>query len=231
MLCTCALSLSKGPTTLPKIREYATLDATGLADLIRRKEVTAAEVVETAIAHLERAEPHLCGMAERVLEQAREEALRPSGSPFGGVPFLLKDNLHVAAGIPYHNGSRIWRGWIPPRDSELVRRFKAAGLIVLGTTKVPELSLTPVTEPKRLGRVNNPWSLDPKLNRAEILYDRPHGSRWRRNVAAARGLESLDVGDHRQEGCSCVKELCNVVHAPAIATPCLKRSGFSGDIS
>jgi amidase len=75
-------------------------------------------------------------------------------------PFLLKDNMHVASGIPYHNGSRIWRGWVPPRDSELVRRFKAAGLIVLGTTKVPELSLTPVTEPKSFGRVHNPWALD-----------------------------------------------------------------------
>ena len=68
MLCTCALPPAKGLTTLPTIREYATLDATALADLIRRKEVTAAEVVEAAIHHLERAEPHLCGMAERVLE-------------------------------------------------------------------------------------------------------------------------------------------------------------------
>ena len=94
-------------------------------------------------------------------------------------------------------------------------------------------SLLDGPEPPLLSTANvsNHLTTTTKLNRAEILYDRPHGSRWRRNVAAARGLESLDVGDHRQEGCSCVKELCNVVHAPAIATPCLKRSGFSGDIS
>ena len=65
---------------------------------------------------------------------------RCPSAPFAGVPFLLKDNMHFAAGIPYHNGSRIWRGFVPPRDSEMVRRFKAAGLIILGTTKVPELS-------------------------------------------------------------------------------------------
>jgi amidase len=83
-----------------------------------------------------------------------------AGRTFPGVPFLLKDNMHVAAGIPYHNGSRIWRGRIAPKDSELVRRFRAAGLVVLGSTKVPELSLTPVTEPRHFGRVHNPWALD-----------------------------------------------------------------------
>ena len=67
--------------------------------------------------------------------------VRPLGdAPFAGVPFLLKDNMHVAAGIPYHNGSRIWRGWVPPQGSGSGSRFKAAGLIVLGSTKVPELS-------------------------------------------------------------------------------------------
>jgi amidase len=113
-----------------------------------------------AIARLEHCEPKLTGMMERAFDKAREEASEPLHGPFAGVPFLLKDNMHVASGIPYHNGSRIWRGWVPPRDSELVRRFKAAGLIVLGTTKVPELSLTPVTEPKSFGRVHNPWALD-----------------------------------------------------------------------
>ena len=141
--------------------EYQTFDATALADLVRAGEITPAEVVEAAIAHLEAIEPRLAGMAEWTLDAARRTALDPvPGAPFAGVPFLLKDNMHFAAGIPYHNGSRIWRGFVPPRDSEMVRRFKAAGLIILGTTKVPELSLTPVTEPKHFGRANNPWALD-----------------------------------------------------------------------
>lgn len=141
--------------------EYATLDATALAALVRRRDVGAAELVEIAIARLEQNESSLTGMSEWALDQARRTAAGPPGEgPFAGVPFLLKDNLHFAAGLPYHNGSRIWRGWIPPADSEMVRRFKAAGLIILGSTKVPELSLTPVTEPRAFGRANNPWSLD-----------------------------------------------------------------------
>jgi len=142
------------------LKEYALLDATDLARLVRHREITASELVEAAIAHLERAEPRLTGMAEWALDLARAEAAGPPRQgPFAGVPFLLKDNMHVAAGIPYHNGSRIWRGRIASGDSELVRRFRAAGLILLGSTKVPELSLTPVTEPRDFGRVHNPWAL------------------------------------------------------------------------
>ena len=141
--------------------DYVTLDATALADLVRHRHVSPAELVEAAIARLERVEPKLAGMAEWTLDQARRAAREPlADAPFAGVPFLLKDNMHVAAGIPYHNGSRIWRGWVPPQDSEMVRRFKAAGLIILGSTKVPELSLTPVTEPRHFGRANNPWALE-----------------------------------------------------------------------
>src|SRR4051812_28597525 len=140
--------------------DYARLDATALADLVRRRDVIPAELLDAAIARLEHLEPKLTGMMEWTLDRARQEASGLLHGPFAGVPFLLKDNMHVASGIPYHNGSRIWRGWTPPCDSELVRRFKAAGLIVLGTTKVPELSLTPVSEPKSFGRVHNPWALD-----------------------------------------------------------------------
>ena len=141
--------------------DYVTLDATALADLVRHRHVSPAELVEAAIARLEQVEPKLAGMAEWTLDQARRAAREPlADAPFAGVPFLLKDNMHVAAGIPYHNGSRIWRGWVPPQDSEMVRRFKAAGLIILGSTKVPELSLTPVTEPRHFGRANNPWALE-----------------------------------------------------------------------
>ena len=136
--------------------DYPRLDATGLADLVRRRQITPAELVDIAAARLERSEPKLTGMMERALDRARDEASKPLRGPFAGVPFLLKDNMHVASGIPYHNGSRIWRGWAPPRDSELVRRFRAAGLVVLGTTKVPELSLMPVAEPGSFGRAHNP---------------------------------------------------------------------------
>jgi amidase len=107
--------------------DYITLDAMALAALVRQRQVSPAELVEAAIARLEQVEPKLAGMAEWTLDQARRAAReRLAGAPFAGVPFLIKDNMHVAAGLPYHNGSRIWRGWVPPQDSELVRCFKAA---------------------------------------------------------------------------------------------------------
>ena len=80
--------------------DYITLDATALADLVRLRHVNPAELVETAIARLEQVEPKLAGMAEWTLDQARQVARHPLGEgPFAGVPFLLKDNMHCAAGI------------------------------------------------------------------------------------------------------------------------------------
>lgn len=141
--------------------DYISFDATALAELLRQRHVSPTELVDVAIERLEQVEPQLAGMTEWTLDQARRAAREPlRDGPFAGVPFLLKDNMHFAAGIPYHNGSRIWRGWVPPQDSEMVRRFKAAGLIIIGSTKVPEMSLMPVTEPRHLGRANNPWALD-----------------------------------------------------------------------
>src|SRR4028119_1479790 len=106
---------------------YLELDATDLASLVQRRDVTPAELVEVAITRLEHAEPKLSGMMERAFDKARKEASGPLHGPFAGVPFLLKDNMHVASGIPYHNGSRIWRGWVPPRDGELARRPRGRG--------------------------------------------------------------------------------------------------------
>jgi hypothetical protein len=97
------------------VEEYVTLDATALAQLVRQRQVSPAELVETAIERLTLVEPKLAGMAEWTLDEARQAARElPRDAPFAGVPFLLKDNMHVAAGLPYHNGSHIWRGWVPP---------------------------------------------------------------------------------------------------------------------
>ncbi len=105
--------------------------------------------------------------------------------------------MHVAAGLPYHNGSRNWSGWVPPQDSEMVRRFKAAGLIILGSTKVPVLSLTPVTEPRHFGRANNPWALDRTTggslggSAAHVAArgaDGPYHRRWRLDPDPSRLL-------------------------------------------
>ena len=83
----------------------------------------------------------------------------PDG-PFKGVPFLLKDIGAVCAGLPMCKGSRFYQGFVPDHDSEMVKRFRSTGLIVLGKTNTPEYGLLPVTEPELFGPSNNPWDLE-----------------------------------------------------------------------
>jgi len=138
--------------------EYAFLDATAQADLVRGRLVKPLELVEAAIARVERLNPRLNAvvtpMFEAALEQARRDGLT---GRFAGVPFLLKDLGAPYGGVPHTSGSVLLEDFVPPEDGELVRRYKAAGLIVLGKTNTPEFGLLPVTEPRLFGPARNPW--------------------------------------------------------------------------
>ncbi len=141
--------------------EYARYDALELAALVAAGEVTSAELVEAAIAEIERLDPHLNALTYKAYDLARERAREASlAGPFAGVPFLLKDLRTQAAGMPTSNGNRLLQNLPAPRDSETVRRFKAAGTIILGKTNTPELGLTPTTEPQLFGPTRNPWQLE-----------------------------------------------------------------------
>lgn len=83
----------------------------------------------------------------------------PEGS-FKGVPFLLKDLRSMYAGVPTSSGNRLLRNIPASHDSELVRRFKAAGVVILGKTNTPEFGITPYTEPQTWGVTRNPWDLE-----------------------------------------------------------------------
>jgi amidase len=141
-------------------REYERLDATELAALVRSKQLQPLEVVEAAIERIEALNPRLNAVVARSYERARKQARDglPEG-PFRGVPFLLKDLLAIDAGTVTTNGSRFFLGHALPRDSELVRRQKAAGLNILGKTNTPEMGILPVTEPRLYGPTRNPWNL------------------------------------------------------------------------
>ena len=138
----------------------ALLDATAQADLVRRGELTPAELVDAAIARIERLDPELNAVIHPLFDKARAAGSGelPDG-PLRGVPFLVKDAVCHTAGDPYHCGMRVLkeRGHVARSDTELARRFRAAGLVIVGKTNTPELALSCTTEPLAYGASRNPW--------------------------------------------------------------------------
>ena len=142
--------------------ELAFLDATAQAELVRRKEVTPAEMVQAGIERIERLNPELNAVITPLFERAMDAVATVNmDAPFAGVPFLLKDIVAEYAGTPLSEGSAFLAGhYISPKDSELVRRYRQAGLIILGKTNTPEFALMPTTEPRQFGPSRNPWNTD-----------------------------------------------------------------------
>jgi amidase len=139
------------------------LDATAQAELIRSGEVTPLELVDAAIARIEKLNPQLNAVIIPLFEKARTQAKSPmlANGPFRGVPLVLKDLVCATAGDPLHNGLRILKGLnhVSPHDTYLAAKFKAAGFICVGRANTPELGLIPTTEPQAYGPSRNPWNL------------------------------------------------------------------------
>jgi amidase len=137
------------------------LDGLAQAELVASGEVEPAELVDAAIARIERLNPQLNAVIHPLFEKAREAARSPElpHGPFRGVPFLVKDAVCTTAGDPYHLGMRFLKrhGHCAPVDSELARRFRAAGFVFVGKTNTPELALSATTEPLAYGPTHNPW--------------------------------------------------------------------------
>ncbi|KQY50977.1 amidase [Nocardioides sp. Root140] len=136
------------------------LDAIALAASIRNGETTAREVVDEAIARIEKHDPALNAVIATRFDEALAEvdAGLPDG-PLRGVPVLVKDLNMDVAGLPSTRGSRLFAEHVPDRDSELVARYKRAGMVVLGTTNSPEFGLNASTEPQLHGPTHNPRDL------------------------------------------------------------------------
>ncbi|MCP4667725.1 MAG: amidase, partial [Deltaproteobacteria bacterium] len=143
---------------MSKLEDLALLDATAQADLVRRKEVKASELVEAAIDRIERVNPELNAVVTPMYDEARDAVKAgPTDGPFAGVPFLLKDLLAAYKGVRMTLGSTLMRDFVPDHDSELVRRLKRAGLVIVGKTNTPEFGILPTTEPRLFGPCRNPW--------------------------------------------------------------------------
>lgn len=144
-----------------KVSEYSALDATALAELIRKKEVSPLEVLNTAIDAIHQVNPFINAVVDETFEYAKAQidAGIDYTAPFCGVPFVVKDQGDLLAGIRGTVGSRIsGKGIWPKRDSELGVRFKKAGVVVVATAACPEFCWNNSTESVLNGITRNPWN-------------------------------------------------------------------------
>lgn len=143
------------PTTLTQ------LDTLAQAELVRSGEMTPLELVDAAIARIEKVNPQLNAVITPLYEKARAQAASaelPDG-PFRGVPFLLKDIGCHSAGDPYHQGMRFLHdlNWVAEHDTYMAAKLREAGFIFAGKTNTPEMAILPTTEPQAYGPSRNPW--------------------------------------------------------------------------
>jgi amidase len=139
--------------------EYVAFDATGLAELIHRREVTPLELTEAAIERIEALNPRLNAVVERDYGRARGAAgAMDLTAPLAGVPFLAKDINIEVAGLHLTSSCR-WLEGLPPaaEDAPLAARWRSAGLSLLGRTNTPEFAAEFVCEPTWRGSTQNPW--------------------------------------------------------------------------
>ncbi len=161
---------------------------------MRSGQVSAAELVEAAIARIEARNPALNAVITPTFERARRDAATMgagsgapgSDAPFAGVPFLMKDLGAHLAGERYCAGMAVLRDldYRPDFDTEVATRFRAAGLISLGKTNTPEWGSLPTTEPLAFGPTSNPWS----------PAHSPGGSSGGSAAAVAAGMVALASG-------------------------------------
>lgn len=146
---------------MPGFAEYDSYDALGLAELVRAGQVSSAELVEEAIARIERLNPQINSVVFELYETARARASKDLGSgPFAGVPFLIKDLIQRIPGVPTQEGSMFFKGWTPTEETNLYRRWLDAGVVPVAKTATSELGLMPVVETELHGVTRNPWMLD-----------------------------------------------------------------------
>lgn len=142
------------------LHQYVTLDATEMAELIRKKEVAPKELVALSLEQLERVNPKLNAVIHDRKEKALQEAenIKINDSGFSGVPFLLKNISQRLKGEPITSGSRLLRANFATESSNLVQKLQESGFIFLGHTNTPEFGLKNISEPVLYGPSRNPWN-------------------------------------------------------------------------
>ena len=150
----------------PKIadEDVAFAGAARQAEMLRAGEVSATELVQLSLDRIARLNPELNAFrkvfAEKALLEAEQaEARLKAGEerPLLGVPIAIKDEVDVAGEVNTHGTD----GFTEPAaaDSEMVRRLREAGAIIVGLTLMPELGICGFTESATYGVTRNPWNL------------------------------------------------------------------------
>ena len=164
--------------------------ARSLVDALRRRQVSALELTDEAIARIEALDPRINAVVVRDFERARATAkaadialAQGETAPLLGIPMTVKESHHVA-GLPTTWGIEAYRGWISDSDGDAIKRLKAAGAVILGKTNVPTQLADWQTINPIYGRTNNPWD----------LTRTPGGSSGGSAAALAAGMVSLELG-------------------------------------
>lgn len=146
--------------------DYARLDGIALAQGIRNKAFTCAEVTQAAINRAQQINPEINAIVHENYRNALTQAAELDGNPrqlqqskVAGLPFLIKD-LSEVKGVAATFGSRLFRDHIATKNSTIVDKYLAAGLLLIGKTNTPEFGLTLTTEAQLSGPCHNPWNLD-----------------------------------------------------------------------
>lgn len=136
----------------------AFVDATEQAELVRRGEISPAELVDEAIKRIEKVDPEVNAVVVPLFDKGRAEAERAVDGPFRGVPYVVKDVIPTK-GDPYTAGIAAVKaaGYRADQDTFFVARMRAAGFVLVGKTNTPELALVNTTESVAWGACRNPW--------------------------------------------------------------------------
>ncbi|MAA79750.1 MAG: amidase [Deltaproteobacteria bacterium] len=140
--------------------EYDELDAIGLAEKIKKNEISPLEALNASIERIEERDPHLNSVVLKLYNRARSRIpILPNG-PLHGVPFLLKDLKAALVGTPTSNSSKLTKNYMPTHNSLIVDRYEAAGLQIVGKSNTPEFGIMGVTEPAIRPPCRNPWNTE-----------------------------------------------------------------------
>lgn len=158
-----------------------------LAAMVRSGEVSSRELVENSLARIEELNPRLNAFVEIDGERAlaTAEQIEPGdGRPFAGVPIAIKNNRPVE-GLKTTIGCSLLADHVATHDSNIARRLKGAGFVVVGTTTLPEYGILPVSEARLFGPTRNPWDLERT----------PGGSSGGASAAVASGMVPVAHGN------------------------------------